>query len=269
MSYDFNITRSVQGTALIFNPKHDWVNGGVILQPHIITRRHLKSETCSSMFIENTNLDSLPLNATGALVAFSKFDSRRRQEKLWSLGVLLFLHPQKTVIIPCTTVNIQYHYSCVDRYSLSEATIELNSAVQHQQFTLIYLNALNNPTTVGDDGFIQSNVEGPDVLFNFNTIPFKSLADKYHDVKVKNDPLFKVCQPSVNVDFRTSVFENKKPSKTRTPIYYNNDRTTKLIVVQKKVKEVPGYAFPYPIGKREKNKHCKNSHFWIIKMRQH
>ena len=177
------VNPTVQGTALIFYPKHDWVNGGVLLQPDIITSRYLKPKECNSYFIENTNLDSIPNDGIGTLVAFSRRDNRSRENKLWSLGVLIFLHPEQTIIAPCIGIRLHYHPLSLNRYKVSDSHITFGTSFPNEDFSLIYLNSLNNVNCCGDDGFIQSDINGPDVLFDLTNIPSNILSSQYKNAK--------------------------------------------------------------------------------------
>ena len=232
-----SVNSSVQGTALIFYPQHDWVNGGVLLKPEVITSRHLKPNECRKYFIENTNLDSIRDNGVGTLIAFSKRDTRSRQNKLWSLGVLIFLHPTETIIAPCNGIKSCLNPSSVDRYKISDCVIHFGSNYPNTDFSLIYLNALNNVNCCGDDGYIESDVDGPDVLFNASHLPSKILFSKYTNAKRKYKNIYRIADDFKNMP----IMKNDK------------DKIDRLIVVQNEYLSEPGFAFPYPIGINNKH----------------
>ena len=227
---------SVQGTALIFNPQHDWVNGGVLLKPQKITMRNLTPKDCIRYFIENTNIDNLPKNGLGSLVAFSKADTQTREKRMWSLGVLIYLHPTQTIIAPCNTINFGCKNLTVDRYRFSKTAIVFDST-EAPHLCLIYLNALSGNNTCGGDGYIECDVEGPDVLFQENEIPTETIYLQYKKALKNTDPLYQVIKPS-----------QPSASKSSSPLSLNTDLTKRLIVIQNKSFREPGFAFPYPCG---------------------
>ena len=238
---------SVQGTALIFHPKHDWVNGGVLLRPQTITSRNIKPKEVSHYFIENTNIDNIPRNGIGTLVAFSKLDTRPRDMKMWSLGVLIYLHNHKTIISPCTMIRFGCKDLTADRYNFSNSTIVFDSPLDNQNFQLIYLNALSGNNTCGDDGYIQSDVDGPDVLFQYDNMPSEIMKNQYTEAHKNNNQLYDISKPTQNPASNKKVCTDLR-STSLIPLCLNTDPVTRLVVLQKKLDKNPGFAFPYPCG---------------------
>ena len=68
----------VQGSAFLFSQS---VASSQKLHVQILKQRHLSIDQCSGCFIENTNLNKLPPNCLGVLVAFSNSQQKSYEKK--------------------------------------------------------------------------------------------------------------------------------------------------------------------------------------------
>ena len=115
-------------------------------------------------FIDNTNLHSLPSNCTGVLVAY-----RLRIKGPHNLGIILFLHPRCTLIVPCHA-EIIIPDTC--NYVLSGVEKIETISINEKTFLYIdYLNRITKRTRSKQDGFIESSTDGPDCIMSFQQFP--------------------------------------------------------------------------------------------------
>ncbi len=117
----------------------------------------------TSVYIENTNLQKVPANCTGVIVAFRKKDEAINSKNVWTLGVILFHSVDKTVIIPMFT-----YFDCNGKrnYYLGNKTDKQIFEGAFDEITIHYLNHVSTEM-VGNDSAITSSLHGPDAISNF------------------------------------------------------------------------------------------------------
>ena len=83
-----------------------------LLSRIIIKGRYLSPDDVSGWYIENQNLNHLPRNCLGTLIAYSTDEIAIAKKETYCLGILLYLHPYSTVIAPILSTDFdQYHTS--------------------------------------------------------------------------------------------------------------------------------------------------------------
>ena len=93
--------------------------------------------------------------------------------------------------------------------------------------------------SIGDDGFIQSSVNGPDIILRIPGLPSKTLYDKYMKYSKESKAWFSVQDVDMyeRITMKLSLFNSKKQIKRKL-----ND--TKSIYVPLQNKRY-GFAFSY------------------------
>lgn len=88
------------------NEKHEKDRQVVILKLTIIKGRYLSPEDVSGWYIENHNLNFLPRNCLGTLIAYSTNEFLTRKKDIYRLGIILYLHPYSAAIAPIVSTNL-------------------------------------------------------------------------------------------------------------------------------------------------------------------
>ena len=148
----------------------------VILKKYVLRQRNLRPVDVYGCFIDNTNLNSLPPNCLGTLIAYSLEKINCNQKYIYNLGVLIYLTPIISIVAPIAYNEEQDHFIVSDDI----ITIDF---VTNNKANIIYLNSITHKTC-GEDGFIESNPVGPDVILNYDNCPSSILKKKVycHDI---------------------------------------------------------------------------------------
>ena len=178
----------VQGSAFLFSQSA----ASQKLHVQILKQRHLSIDQCSRCFIENTNLNKLPPNCLGVLVTFSNSQQKSYEHKNWTLGIIIHLHPEETVIAPCTYAPVADNVS--PKFIVSDDLKTFRPFSNNDPLTIVYLNSLHNDDVFGPDGFIDSSIYGPDVPFKLASLS-TVIKISYYWVTRRVTPLFKILSP--------------------------------------------------------------------------
>ncbi len=186
------MTSSVQGHAYLFR-LHDSSSTLTceILHDRSLTAKELCKDNGPICFIDNVNLHKLPSHGFGSLVAISQNrfhkctnDSISTTIK-WEIAVLLHLDIRKTITCPCSFVDrvIKIHFKKMRDYHYFQSPFQIR-----------YLNQIGDWSTASDDGYIECNVHGPDIVLQkagLSSNIFQGLKTKKQSLK----PIFKTESP--------------------------------------------------------------------------
>ena len=130
------------------------------LDLEIIEERVARDTDCIS-YIDNYNLHKTPSRCTGVLAAWS-VDCTTDQSKEWKLGIIVYLHPQVTIINNCYFDAATSSYKFSDLVSLDPQDCNLS---------IRYLNRITDETVSSGDGCIECLTSGPDVGVKWKELP--------------------------------------------------------------------------------------------------
>ena len=82
------------------------------------------------------------------------------------------------MILPATTVRKGIAHTDHKKYGFCDYEDDCIQYGNKCSFRLHYLNCIHDNAQLGKDGYVQSGVDGPDVLFNSYSFPTKNLFDK-------------------------------------------------------------------------------------------
>ena len=175
-----------QGSALVFqcvdkdSPK---------LRVELVKERKITPENYNDCFIENHNLQSLPMGCSRVLIAYTQASFPGKEELLdWNLGVIINLSLFHTVVLP--VVHLDNGEFCgVDEV----LTVNCFSGKEH--LMVRYLNRVDH-LSVAIDGNVEASLDGPDVVED--SVLSQSLIDK---VRTKDHRRFyKVRRPTYPIN---------------------------------------------------------------------
>ena len=133
-----------------------------ILRHKKIDNRVPLTDLESITFIDNTNLHKVESACKGCLVAYSTDNiPQESYNKVWFLGIIVFLHPELLMICNC-----QYDENQIPKMSNSIKHLH----PMQQSIDLKYLNLVTD-CSVADDGLIECDIHGPDVPIKFPDWP--------------------------------------------------------------------------------------------------
>ena len=235
------------GSALLFTPKEDSLDN--TLQVRKLQKRYLKPTDCLGSYIENSNLHSLPPNCLGVLAAYSPSGKKAIVSDQWHLGVILFLHPTCTLIHPCKSIRKQSDSASSSSYEISPESSEVRYFRGINKVSIIYLNIIHPSMIVGDDGFIEASVLGPDVIFSYQTIPGRMLKQKYDFATRSVEEMYSILAPSCYRKFRNNPFKKLSSIRVNNKKAIKTEGIRTLLVKPRRTPiEWTGFAFPYPCG---------------------
>ena len=122
---------------------------------------------------------NVPKHGLGCLVAYSTCYPNNIFKKLWYLGVLLFLSTDMIVIVPIMNINEKFPYDNFKRYGIHINKVQVRYFKKSDNIKLHYLNAIHDEMCLGLDGYLQSSVNGPDIVLQLPHLPTQSLYDCY------------------------------------------------------------------------------------------
>ena len=162
-------------------------------------------------------------------------------KKIWYLGILLFLSYEKIVIIPSESIDHRFGYNDHRRYRIRHGKVYCHKFNNYDRIKLHYLNVIHKGMSIGDDGFIQSSVNGPDIILRMPGLPSKTLYDKYKKYSKEIKAWFSIEDVDVyeKRTMKLSFFNSKIRIKRKL-----NDTKSILVPLQKYHKRY-GFAFPY------------------------
>ena len=238
----------VQGSSLQFVLKN---LRSPCLSVKIMKDRSQTLESCHGSFIENTNFHKLPPNCCGVLIAFRVKLKHELETSQWSLGIVIHLHPQETVIAPCFR-NTSCYSDESDKYTLSEKLHTYKPySIKNDNLQIVYLNCLDNTACIGNDGYIESSTNGPDVPYKYTTFPSDIFRMAHDLVSSRVTSLFSLTTPKCYRNLRRSPFSSIESLniKCKQRINLNNVNTIRategISFATKSRRKVEGYAFPY------------------------
>ena len=134
-------------------------------------------------------MDNLPKHCVGVLVAYSNSLTTDTLKRPWNLGVLVYHSANTTLILPATTVRKGLRHTSSTKYGLCDFEDNCIQYTNIASLKLHYLNCIHHQSKAGKDGFIESSIEGPDVLFDTFSFPTKNVFDRYKE-ECGRDPSF-------------------------------------------------------------------------------
>ena len=215
------MTSSVQGHAYLFRV-YDTSSRikCEILHDRSITSKDLLNDNHPISFIDNVNLHKLPPHCFGSLIAisqnpFSK-SSNETSARLfkWEIAVIIHLDIRKTIICPCSFPDgdIKIHFQKMKEYHFFQCPFQIR-----------YLNRITESSNASDDGFIESNINGPDIVLKKDKLPH----DVYNHLKTKtkNIPhLVEINSPKYRERKLSRVCRNHPPSFMNVPSSSNGTK---------------------------------------------
>lgn len=110
---------------------------------------------------------------------------------------------------------------------------------------LHFLNAIHSDMSIGSDGFIETDVNGPDILFRRNHIPTKNILNK-----------FKLCLKTIPHLYKLEESEIYEKNSRKIKMFgkqinakYKCTQSNYLSVTDNNLPICKGFAFPYLDGK--------------------
>ena len=184
--------------------------------------------------------------------------SNKTLERPWNLGVTIYHSPQKTLILPATMVRKGIPANNYKKYGFTEYEDYCIEYSTKDTLKIQYLNCIDKETKLGKDGFIQSNVNGPDVLFNTLEFPTKNLYRRYRKVQASNNPLFLIEKMNIFHPKATKIkmFDQKLQLRNRL------HPTINIVGYDHKPQIHKGFAFPYV--PKKSNENVTNQLFGIL-----
>ena len=186
-------------------------------------------------------MDNLPKHCVGVLVAYSNSITNDTLKRPWNLGVLVYHSANTTLILPATTVRQGLCPTSSTKYGLCDFDDNCIEYTNVASLKLMYLNCIHSQSKAGKDGFIESSVKGPDVLFNTFSFPTKTVFDTYKQV-CERDPLF------FSIDELNVYHPKKKKMKMfhqKLHVRKELKDTRNICSYGSKKDIVNGFAFPY------------------------
>ena len=116
--------------------------------------------------------------------------------------------------------------------------------------SIVYVNLIHKSMPFGSDGFIESSILGPDVIFDTKNISSSHLLEKYNLKISMVKEIFSMRSPSCYQKLYNNPFQKFNTFKIRPRMKLNTSKLRTLYV--KHLRHTPpntGFEFPYPIGK--------------------
>ena len=88
---------------------------------------------------------------------------------------MVFHSLYKTVILPIAECNINYENINYRKYGIHYNDNHYLTFTNEHSLKLHFLNAFHDTMSVGKNGFIESNINGPDVIFSLENCPTDSI----------------------------------------------------------------------------------------------
>ena len=85
-----------------------------------------------------------------------------------------------TVILPITECKVQYEITNYMRYGIHYYDDHYLTFTNEDSLKLHYLNAVHDKMSVGNDGFIETSINGPDVIFPLNIVLLTTFMKNTH-----------------------------------------------------------------------------------------
>ena len=206
---------------------------------HIVQRKRffqnelIKNELFYDQFyIDNTNLTSKKDHPMieSTLVAFSIGSSKK-----WYLGTLMYLHPEKILLLPCRFDTRTRKYLHASTYKeINPTTIE---------FTMHYLNRGHSGLVCDKDKRVQCSISGPDkILLQKSTHKF-IITTWIKSIEIRNSKkMYSICKlPNYEANkchknfsfhklkIKKTLAKSQSLSKKNTPCCCGN-RSTGIVV---------------------------------------
>ena len=127
------------------------------------------------------------------LIVFRSNARRKSATSLWNIGVLLVRHPITTVTCQYIDICNNEIISPTQYFKLSENAATYHFYDNNDNMSITYINIIHDDSC-GSDGFLESNVNSPDDIFEISPLPFKSLQYIYMYTQLQVDihPLYKI-----------------------------------------------------------------------------
>ena len=175
-------TALTQGSALVFQSVDE---DSPKLRVELVKERKITPENYNDCFIENHNLQSLPVGCCRVLVAYTQDSFPGRAELSdWNLGVIVNLSLFHTVILPVV------HRDNGEFFGVDEV-LTVNCFSGKENLTVRYLNRVDH-LSVAIDGNVEASLDGPDVVED--SVLSQSLIDNVR--KKDNERLYNVRRPT-------------------------------------------------------------------------
>ena len=142
-------------------------------------------------------MHNLPQGCVGVLVAYSNSLTTNTLKRPWNLGVLVYHSANTTLILPATTVRKGLCHTNYSKYGLCDFEDNCIQYTNIDSLKLHYLNCIHCKSKTGKDGFIESSVKGPDVLFNSYSFPTKNVFHRYKQLCRSDLALFSIDKLNV------------------------------------------------------------------------
>ena len=239
---------TVQGSALLFQQSSTSIANDFLQVIVMKNRAPPNLESGLYQFIDNPNLRSTPANCTGLLVAFSDDKERQDSLKKWRLGVMLYLHPECTVIQTCRF--------CHETQNFIYSSEKFHSFGIDDNLCVRYLNKISKSTVSEVDKCMKCSPQGPDRVIGYPELS-ESAKTAIQIAKSTTCSIFEVDASKMPIEFsKTSELERctvptflhlDRGSKKKKRKHLKNLRR-KLIKIHKnesKSTQKNGFAFPY------------------------
>ena len=96
------------------------------------------------------------------------------------------------MILPITECNVSYENTNYRRYGIHYHDDHYLTFSNKDSLKLHYLNAVHDKMPVGKDGFIETSIKGPDVIFSKDHCPSTNIYEKYRSMRNEKRQLFEL-----------------------------------------------------------------------------
>lgn len=97
---------------------------------------------------------------------------------------MLYMSVDNISVIPCRVVEKSKPIGSHERFELHTYDMDCLNMVDSNRLKIQYLNCIHDKICLGSDGYIESLVDGPDIIFHHDNCPNKHLKNVYNKVGV-------------------------------------------------------------------------------------
>ena len=232
----------VQGHAYLFTEQ----TGTSLLKLQLIRERK-KPHSTSREYIDNPNLSIMPSNGTGTLAAWTRCSASRVKDdaREWHLCIVVFLHPQVTVVHNCRWESGKY--KCCHQPILLKP--------MEKKISIRYLNKIGSSNISSHDDCIQCSTSGPDVPFQHRDLTDEAKV-AFTTAKQTCAQLFLVSHDGIplehskytaleNKDLKATFLNFSKGSKKKNQTRVKSKNRIRIRVNKQNSTVENGFAFPF------------------------
>ena len=145
------------------------------------------------------------------------------------------------MILPITECNVSYENTNYRRYGIHYHDDHYLTFSNKDSLKLHYLNAVHDKMPVGKDGFIETSIKGPDVIFSKDHCPSTNIYEKYRSMRNEKRQLFELQ----NISCYARLTKKINMFSKHLAIEQKLNKTEILPISKKAICAYDGFAFPY------------------------